>query len=389
MKSSSSQDLFLRSLLVNAMKNQSGSLVFSLLREEKGEISISWTAEDRESGFLTPLSEGSAPVFLTRDELPDAILRAWREDDDALYIEEGEKVLRLRRQGGSLIRETLDRKPQVLKNPLWAVGKAVYLHPNEAALLLQTIGLMAPSGEIKTSMRKKFKQVNHFLDLLSPLLEKNNDAKPYTVVDCGCGKSYLGFALYWHIVKTLKRKASFLGIDSSEKLIRDCQAKAERLEMPNMAFQCSPILKAEFPSHVDLVVSLHACDTATDEALACAVVHGARHIAAAPCCQHELAAQIEGAPMYPLAKHGLFKQRFAELLTDMARALCLEAHGYAVAAGEFIGAEETPKNLLLRASRGNPASEQRRREYAAFKQFYQISPSLDAMILEREAEKGK
>ena len=238
-------------------------------------------------------------------------------------------------------------------------------------------------------MRKKFKQINHFLDLLSLLLEKNNDAKPYTVVDCGCGKSYLGFALYWHIVKTLKRKASFWGIDSSEKLIRDCQAKAEQLALPNMAFQCSPILKAEFPSRADLVISLHACDTATDEALACAVVHSARHIAVAPCCQHELAAQIKGAPMYPLSKHGLFKQRFAELLTDMARALCLEAHGYAVAASEFIGAEETPKNLLLRASRGNAASEQRRREYAAFKEFYRIAPSLDSMILEKEAEKSK
>jgi len=149
-----------------------------------------------------------------------------------------------------------------------------------------------------------------------------------------------------------------------------------------MQFECASNREAKLPEDIDLLVSLHACDTATDEALALAVARRARHIASAPCCQHELAGQIESIPHYPLTKHGLFKHRFADLLTDMMRCLFLEAHGYSVTVGEFISVEETPKNLLIRAKQGNRNCAQRLAEYESFKKHYGISPAIDNLLLE-------
>ena len=166
---------------------------------------------------------------------------------------------------------------------------------------------MTQDGEIKAPMRKKFKQVNHFLDQVALLLKPQDSKKPFVLADCGCGKTYLGFVLYWYIRKILKMPARFFGVDISEKLIQQNEKRAQKLSLPDMQFECSPILQSNIPDAVDLLVSLHACDTATDEAIAAGVAGRARHIVVVPCCQHEIANQIQEIPMYPLSgKHGIF-----------------------------------------------------------------------------------
>lgn len=377
------QEYYIKSILQNFLKDLSQPVTIYLHKGVESEPFRIYYADENTIQCLN-ISQNKE-IHLRTDEFQESIVQALREREFLLFIEKNGETTQLKIQGQSIVREKVPQSPAILKNPRWAVGKSTHLDPDQAAPLLKAIGLMTPDGEIKAAMRRKFKQVNHFLDLLSPLLDRKEQSSVFQVVDCGCGKSYLGFALYWYLTKVLKRKASFVGIDTSSKLIEDCRDKADTLSLDSMNFQCASILDAEFPRAIDLLISLHACDTATDEALACGIVQHAKHIAAAPCCQHELADQLDGIPNYPLKKHGLFTQRFAEMLTDMARSLCLEAQGYSVTVGEFISSDATPKNLLIRASRGNSNPSERAREYEAFKTHYQISPSLDTYILEREA----
>ncbi|RJP31616.1 MAG: SAM-dependent methyltransferase [Candidatus Omnitrophota bacterium] len=381
------QEVFLRSAIRNALHNH-GELLHLTVVEAKTNQTI-FHASIREGTHCrieTCQNPESASTCLS-DEIPDRLLTAMRDTGKTVLIDDGRQVLRLDFKGNAMTRETLPSRTDVLKSARWAVGKATHLDPNEAAPLLQAIGIMTADGDIKAPMRKKFKQVNHFLDLIAPILREKCDSAPFVVVDCGCGKSYLGFVLFWYLKNTLKRPASFIGIDQSENVIETSRERTKQLAMKDMQFYCSSIREARLPNPIGLLVSLHACDTATDEAIACGVVHQARHIVVAPCCQHELADQIEGAPMYPLKKHGIFKQRFGDLLTDMVRALFLEVNGYTVTTGEFIGVEETPKNLLLKAKAGNAAGRKRAREYEAFKQFYKITPSIDHLKREMEYQR--
>ncbi len=377
-----SQNPFLRSAIAHALETEPERAQFTVLNNGIETANFRHT-EESDPIYLLFKKGTSEPVRFSASELPDAILSELQESGDSLIIASGEKAVRFAIKGTSVTRETLEDHQSILKNPLWAVGKATHLDPGQAAPLLKTIELMTAEGEIKAAMRKKFKQVNHFLDLLSPQFQ-NESKGTFTIVDCGCGKSYLGFVLFWFMQRVLNRASRFIGIDTSEPLIGQCRERADRLGLRDMSFQCTSIREANLPKRIDLLVSLHACDTATDEAIACGVARKVKQMAIVPCCQHELADQIETPPMYPLAKHGIFKHRFADLLTDMARSLFLEANGYTVTAGEFVSPEETPKNLILRAAWGNPLAKQRAREYEAFKAHYTISPSLDRFLHERE-----
>ncbi|NPU95861.1 MAG: SAM-dependent methyltransferase [Candidatus Omnitrophica bacterium] len=382
-----SQESLLRSLLRNALADPAAKRRVTILDALQETVLLSAGWDEDTSRILLDYAGNRPSHPAPPEQAVEELLRAFREHDGIALIGGVGQTTRVALRGASIIRETLDRIPDspVLKTPLWAVGKATHLDPCQAAPLLQSIGLMTPEGEIKAPMRKKFKQINHFLELVAPLLRRETGSAPLTLADCGCGKTYLGFVLFWYVRRVLNRPARFYGIDRSEPLIRDCEQRAAALGLKDIEFQCAPILRADIPRRIHLLISLHACDTATDEALALAVAREAEHLAAAPCCQHELARQIHGVPHYPIGRHGLFKHRFADLLTDMARALFLESHGYTVTAGEFVSADDTPKNLLLRARRGNSLAAQRREEYETFKRYYHIDPSLDHFLLELEA----
>lgn len=379
------QILFFRSIVENAFQKENGSLRFSVESAQGDSIALSvYRAEDADAWEISLGS--NPPAALPRSEALEQILGALTASGGALLIEQDDVIQRACFKNGKIVRETLDKRPSLLKNPLWAIGKTTHLDPNRAAPLLQAIGLMTAQGEIKAPMRRKFKQVNHFIELLQPHLPTGGGKKPYIIVDCGCGNSYLGFVLFWYVRQVMNLPARFFGFDIAQERIDSCRERAERLALPEMRFECAANREARFPENSDLLIALHACDTATDEALALGVVRKVKHIAAAPCCQHELASQIEAVPMYPILKHGLFKHRFADLLTDMMRCLFLEAHGYSVTVGEFISVEETPKNLLIRAKRGNPSASERMAEYEAFKYHYRIAPIIDAFVREMRSQ---
>jgi len=384
---SASQETLLRSLLRHALADPGAVRRVSIVDARRETPLI--TAEREAGGAPIRLhSPGGPPAeAASPEQAAEELLRMLRGNGGSARIDDGVKITRIALRGGSVIRETLERTDASpgLREPPWAVGKATHLDPRRAAPLLKSIGLMTPEGEIKAPMRRKFKQVNHFLELLAPLLPRETGPAPLTVADCGCGKTYLGFVLFWYIRRVLNRPARFVGIDHSEKLIRDCERRAAELGLKDIEFQCAPIRRADIPGRVHLLISLHACDTATDEALALGVAREADQLAVAPCCQHELAGQIRGLAHYPIARHGLFKHRFADLLTDMARSLFLESRGYTVTVGEFVSSSETPKNLLIRARRGNPLAARRAEEYETFKGYYHIDPSLDHFLQELEA----
>ncbi|MFB3785143.1 MAG: SAM-dependent methyltransferase [bacterium] len=383
---SSSQETLLRSILRNALA-ASGALRRVTIVDSRQEIPLISAEREEDAPVRISSSPGIPAEAVNPEQAVEELLRVLRENGGSALIDDGYNITRVALRGGSILREILDRTAEAsgLKEPLWAVGKATRLDPRQAAPLLKSIGLMTPEGEIKAPMRRKFKQVNHFLELLAPLLKQTTGHAPLTLADCGCGKTYLGFVLYWYVRRVLNRPARFYGIDLSEKLIRDCERRAAEMGLKDIEFQCAPIRRAEIPGRIHLLISLHACDTATDEAIALGVAREAEHLAAAPCCQQELAGQIGGVPQYPIVRHGIFKHRFADLLTDMARALFLESQGYTVTAGEFVSADDTPKNLLIRARRGNPHAARRRKEYETFKQYYHIDPSLDHFLQELEA----
>ncbi|MGI6456713.1 MAG: class I SAM-dependent methyltransferase [bacterium] len=378
------QDMFLRSMLSGIIQKAEGNLDFSIVASDTERMEIQISGQKDGTSVFCEFPQEKKSLHVLTGELQDFIIRHLADGRHLLWVDEGDKITQIALRENRVLRETLEKRPDVLKNPLWSVGKVTHLDPNQAAPLLKTIGLMTPDGEIRAAMRRKFKQVNHFLDLMIPILKGAGKGGTYQLVDCGCGKTYLGFVLFWYLRRVLNVKAAFLGIDVSEHLIEKNQKQAQQLGLSEMKFQCSRILEAELPKRVDLLVSLHACDTATDEAITCGVISHARNIVVVPCCQQEIAGQLEGVPFYPLRRHGLFTQRFGDLLTDMLRALFLEAQGYNVTAGEFVATEDTPKNLMLRATLGNNQQPQRMAEYQEFKNFYKIAPSLDLFLQERE-----
>jgi Methyltransferase domain len=245
---------------------------------------------------------------------------------------------------------------------------------------LVELGVMTPGGKVHARRYGKFRQVNRFLELVGDVLPALPDG-PLRVVDFGSGKSYLTFALHHFLHDVHGRDVEIVGLDLKEDVVTQCRALAGRLGVEGLRFEVGDIAGHEGLEPPDLVVSLHACDTATDAALARAVRWEAAAILAVPCCQHELLPQLESADLGPLLRHGALKERFAADVTDAARAQLLGIAGYDVQLVEFVETEHTPKNILIRAVR-NPGRDRARlaADYAAFKQALGIDPYLERAL---------
>lgn len=233
------------------------------------------------------------------------------------------------------------------------------------------IGVMTPSGKVRQSRYAKFRQINRFLELVDDVVPRLPEDGPLQVVDFGCGKSYLTFALHHLLTEIHHREVRIVGLDRDRGVVETCAGIAERLGCRGLEFRMGDIADHTPDGPVHLVVSLHACDTATDDALARAVRQEADVILAVPCCQHELAGRIHSDALAPLIEHGLFQERLAALATDALRAKALELCGYETQVIEFVETEHTPKNVLLRAVRRRDAravSGEALRQYRAFKE---------------------
>jgi SAM-dependent methyltransferase len=245
-----------------------------------------------------------------------------------------------------------------------------YLLPEGTPVpFLILLGVTTPEGKVIASRYDKFRQINRFLEFIDDILEDVragiDDKRPLRIVDFGCGKSYLTFAVYYYLAEIKKLAVEITGLDLKKDVIDYCNKVAQQLGYENLTFAVGNIADYAYAHNPDIVITLHACDTATDYALDYAVKHTCRAILSVPCCQHELNMQIDknkagiheegGSPFAPLLKYGIIKERFAALATDALRAEYLENAGYKVQILEFIDMEHTPKNLLIRAVKKNDA----------------------------------
>jgi Methyltransferase domain len=248
---------------------------------------------------------------------------------------------------------------------------------------LVELGVMTREGKVRARRYDKFRQVNRFLELVEDVLP-SLPAGPLRIVDFGSGKSYLTFALHHLLTAVHDREVEIVGLDLQAEVVDHCEALARRLGADGLRFEVGDIGGYEALAGVDLVVSLHACDTATDDALDRAVRAGAPVILAVPCCQHELLPQLENPALGPLLRHGTLRERFAAEVTDAARAQLLGAVGYDVQVLEFVELEHTPKNVLLRAvARPGRDTAKALAEYRTFAAELGIDPALGRLLADK------
>lgn len=211
------------------------------------------------------------------------------------------------------------------------------------------LGVMTQNGNIVNAHYDKFRQINRFLEYIEDILPSLPTDRELRILDFGCGKSYLTFAIYYYLKVLKGYPVRITGLDLKEDVIRHCNELAVKYGYDKLEFLCGDIAYYDGCSQVDMVVTLHACDTATDYALAKAVGWGAKVILSVPCCQHELNKQMKNDLLSPVLHYGILKERMAALMTDGLRAQILEANGYRTQILEFIDMAHTPKNLLIRA----------------------------------------
>lgn len=251
---------------------------------------------------------------------------------------------------------------------------------------LVDLGVMTAEGKIVRNRYDKFRQINRFLEFIEDILPKLDKSKETSIIDFGCGKSYLTFAMYYYLHELKGYPIRIVGLDLKHDVISRCNQLAKRYGYDKLQFCHGDIAAYEGVEQVDMVVTLHACDTATDYALEKAVRWGANVILSVPCCQHELNKQIKNELLKPVLQYGLIQERMAALYTDALRAEILENQGYRTQLLEFIDMDHTPKNILLRAVRdGKP--KQNRGEIEAILNFLHVKPTLYELLM-KEAREG-
>ena len=242
---------------------------------------------------------------------------------------------------------------------------------------LVELDVQTSDGRIKAAKRAKFRQINRFLEMIDDTIPHLPTERTIRIIDFGSGKSYLTFALYHYLKIEKNLNIEVTGLDLKKEVIEHCQRLSDALAYDSLSFEVGDINDYESDS-VDMVVTLHACDIATDMALARAVKWGARVIMSVPCCQHELFNQIDAPALKLITQHGLMKERFSALATDTMRAELLELVGYDTQLVEFIDLEHTPKNILIRAYRHDrPIDPKRREAYEAFRNLLNAKPYLE------------
>lgn len=246
--------------------------------------------------------------------------------------------------------------------------KRYILDTDEVIPFLVDLGVQTKEGKIVDKKYKKYKQINRFLEFVKDVLPELPKDRPVKIIDFGCGKSYLTFAVYYYLHIMNGRDVEMIGLDLKKDVIAHCNRMAEKYEYTSLHFLEGDISTYDGADSADMVITLHACDVATDFALDKAVHWNAKVILSVPCCQHELNAQIENDMLEPLLKYGILKERFAALLTVALRANLLEQNGYEVQILEFIDMEHTPKNLLIRAvKRGEKADKKQEKLENSYK----------------------
>ncbi len=273
-------------------------------------------------------------------------------------------------------------------------SKILPLPADKPDTFLQAIGIMDEQGKVFPGMQGKFSQVNEFLKLLDHTGELEHFGKtPLNILDCGCGSAYLSLATYHYLNDIRGIPARLVGVDVNGTLMQKDNAQSEALGFTEACFQKSAIIDYQPEVPPDIVLALHACDTATDEAIAQGIRWQSRLILCAPCCHHDLNQQLSAAsphslpdvaPFSPVLRHGILKERLADILTDAFRALVLRIMGYKTDVVEFVSSEHTDKNLMIRAvKRPHTHNAAFVQEYLALKKFWGVTPYLEKLLGEQ------
>lgn len=303
-------------------------------------------------------------------------LNAWSEDQEySISISKKKKILFSARPKKTSLE--LPREPAHNRTKHYILSEGESIPP------LIDMGIFTADGKVIKSMYDKYRQINRFIELIDDVIKKQN----YThlnIMDFGCGKSYLTFILYYYLTEIRKITVNIIGLDLKEDVIKKCNDAAEKYHYANLKFELGNIHGFRSPFDVDMVITLHACDTATDYALFNAVSWKAKMIFSVPCCQHELNNQISTNTFSLFTRYGIVSERFSALMTDAIRANLLEYSGYNTQLLEFIDFEHTPKNILIRAIQ-NPAKSTFARQKALSEverviSEYHVTPTLYRLL---------
>lgn len=329
---------------------------------------------------------------IEKSALADFVADAMEKDFKQLEARTGSHILTVfvSKKGKLTIREkTIAESDQNFSK----TDKAAFSHNKAKQYILSQdtpipflieLGVQTPDGKIINAKYDKFRQINRYLEFVRDILPSlpHEEGRPLNIIDFGCGKSYLTFALYYYLKVMNKYDIRVTGLDLKQDVIEKCQALADKFGYDGLKFLVGDISSYEGAEQVDMVVTLHACDTATDYALAKAVRWNAKVILSVPCCQHELNKQIKCPALEPVFKYGIIKERMSALLTDAIRANLLESQGYDTQLLEFIDIEHTPKNLLIRAVKRNGIRYNKTgaRKLKELEGFLNVSPMLETLL---------
>ena len=327
---------------------------------------------------------------LKKEELIRRVL-AWMEHDFRqlqLESDNGMGTVLVSKKGKVTVKwkACMNGTGQTLESLAHNRKKRYLLEEGIPVAFLCDLGVMTQEGKIVHAKYDKFRQINRFLEFIDDILPKLPKDREITILDFGCGKSYLTFAMYYYFRELKKRDVRIIGLDLKDDVIRTCNGLAVKYGYDKLKFYQGDIASYTGESKVDMVVTLHACDTATDFALAKAVAWDAEVILSVPCCQHELNRQIRCDKMAPVMDYGILKERMAALLTDGLRAKLLENAGYETQILEFIDMEHTPKNLLIRAVKKQQAKQGLPEELKECMEFFHVHPTLASLLTEKGGE---
>lgn len=300
--------------------------------------------------------QGAGGKKLPLPALPLYLEELFNEADKGTirFVERGTLLtIAIKGREATLAISTLDAPRH--QQPVETGTRQNFIKVGEALELLQALAIASPAGKVRADKRRKFYQVDRFVELVDEIVGEWREKRPLTILDCGCGKSYLSFVLNYWLVEKRRIPCRIIGIDENENVIQASRDIQKRLNYRNMEFRQSSILAYKPTGPVDMVLSLHACDTATDEALAQGIHLKSKYIIAVPCCQAALRERLDYSPWEAVAKHSIFRNRLADVLTDGMRTSALTARGYKVSVVEYVSPLATPKNIMIRAMRTEAA----------------------------------
>ena len=306
-----------------------------------------------------------------------AELKGRRQEVTALVSKKGTVTVKVRKLSGQE-----PEAGQEADNLSHNRTKQYILQEGQPVDFLVGLGVQTPDGRIAKAKYDKFRQINRYLEYIEDVLDRLPADRTIRIIDFGCGKSYLTFAMYYYLHQIQGRDIRVTGLDLKKDVIQHCNRLAEELHYDRLHFEQGDIQSYHGADAVDMVVSLHACDKATDYALEKAVKWGAGVIMAVPCCQHELNGQMRCDILQPVLKYGLIRERMSALITDALRANLLERQGYRVQILEFIDMEHTPKNLMIRAVKENKMRkpEKNSSSFEEITDFLHVDPILGQLL---------